>query len=316
MSDSSDSDGHLSLDDDPFSFAPTMKKTAHRGAGKKRDRSSGSSSSSSSSAEDSDSGASDDSDDSSGEYRRSASSKAKQGRGRVRPRKKVGAGKRKRRNSGDRDSFSSDSDDSSTSPSASAPAAAAAAANKKKTNKTESLLLSSDDDDDDDDGVGGTSGIQVSSEIIATLREAREARQRLRAAQDASKGVDDSFIDVSDDSISDGSEDEAGKKDGGDGDDDDDDDVVLVGGTASSANASLGPAIRITLRVNALKIQFMKKIRMTDQLKKLDEPIRKECAIQAGCKIELHFDGQAMDLDGTPATYDIEDEDMIDVVVK
>ena len=136
--------------------------------------------------------------------------------------------------------------------------------------------------------------------------------------------MDDSCIDVSDgDSISDDSEDEAGKKDGGDGDDDDV--VVLVGDSASSgaaaaasniASSGPGPAIRITLRAHPSKEQFTKKIRMTDQLKKLDESIRKELDIQAGSTIELHFDGQRMNLDGTPATYDMEDEDMVDVVIR
>ena len=134
--------------------------------------------------------------------------------------------------------------------------------------------------------------------------------------------MDDSCIDVSDDSISHDSEDEAGKKDSGDGDDDDV--VVLVAGSASSgaaaaasnnASSGTGPAIRITLRTHSPKKQFTKKIRMTDQLKKLEELMRKELGIQTG-KIELHFDGQKMNLDGTPATYDMEDEDMVDVVIK
>jgi len=206
------------------------------------------------------------------------------------------AGKRKGRSSGDTLSSSdSDGDDSSTSPSASA---AAAAANKN----TELLLLSSDDDDDD--GIGGTAGIQVSSEVSATLREAREARQRLRAAQDANKAADETFIDVSgDSSVGDNSKDDAdeagpkGVRNGsGDDNDDYDDDVVLVGGAAStgaiaaaSNNASVSPAIQITIRSNAQKKQFMKKIRMSDQLKQLLPFCEKAFAIQPGCKIELQF---------------------------
>lgn len=329
MSDSSSSDsdgssGQLSLDDDPFSFGAPAKKTA-----RKRDRSSSSSDSSEDSSGDS---SASDSGDSSGEYRRSEPSRAK-GRGRGRGREKPtrsrknnsSAGKRKGRSSGDTLSSSdSDGDDSSTSPSASA---AAAAANKN----TELLLLSSDDDDDDDDGIGGTAGIQVSSEVSATLREAREARQRLRAAQDANKAADETFIDVSgDSSVGDNSKDDAdeagpkGVRNGsGDDNDDYDDDVVLVGGAAStgatgaaSNNASVSPAIQITIRSNAQKKQFMKKIRMSDQLKQLLPWSEKAFAIQPGCKIELQFDGRAMKLDKSPAFYDMEDEDMVDLVVK
>jgi hypothetical protein len=368
MSDSSSSDsdgssGQLSLDDDPFSFGAPAKKTA-----RKRDRSSSSSDSSEDSSGDS---SASDSGDSSGEYRRSEPSRAK-GRGRGRGREKPtrsrknnsSAGKRKGRSSGDTLSSSdSDGDDSSTSPSASA---AAAAANKN----TELLLLSSDDDDDDDDdGIGGTAGIQVSSEVSATLREAREARQRLRAAQDANKAADETFIDVSgDSSVGDNSKDDAdeagpkGVRNGsGDDNDDYDDDVVLVGGAAStgatgaaSNNASVSPAIQITIRSNAQKKQFMKKIRMSDQLKQLLPFVHKAFAIQPGCKIELQFgetpflfhprivcifdytsflnrisfflhhgisllenkDGRAMKLDKSPAFYDMEDEDMVDLVVK
>ena len=203
-------------------------------------------------------------------------------------------------------------------------------ANKSKADKSkaELLLLSSEDDDDDD--VGGTSGFEISSEVRETLREAREARQKLRAAQDANKGANDSVIDVSDDSsIGDSSNDDAGPKGGrGGNDDDSDDDVVLVGGAAASTGAaaaaaaaasntaSLGPVIQITLRANALKKQFMKKIRMMDQLKKIILPIRKALGVQPDCKIELQFDGQAMNLEKTPAFYDMEDEDMVDIVVK
>ena len=96
---------------------------------------------------------------------------------------------------------------------------------------------------------------------------------------------------------------------------------IEVSSAPASATASLGPAILVTLRAHgnekAAKT-FSGKIRTKEKLARLEEVVRKQLLseLKPSSKISFMFDGDLLDLDKTPSSYDMEDEDMIDVLIK
>lgn len=57
-------------------------------------------------------------------------------------------------------------------------------------------------------------------------------------------------------------------------------------------------------------------IRMNEPLQKLMDKYKKHKKLAASATVIFKFDGETMQLHRTPRSYDMEDEDMVDVVCK
>jgi hypothetical protein len=94
---------------------------------------------------------------------------------------------------------------------------------------------------------------------------------------------------------------------------------------APTTTQNLGPTLRVTLRTtrvvngrrsNSNTTDIMT-IRRLEPFQRLSERYQTKHSISPSeSTVQFSFDGQTMDLTKTPATYDIEDEDLIDVVVQ
>eukprot|EP00978_Attheya_sp_CCMP212_P030847 scaffold114797_cov51-Attheya_sp.AAC.4 len=174
---------------------------------------------------------------------------------------------------------------------------------------------------------------ECDTKTMNAIRQAKEAAYALRAAQ-AAKPTD-YYVSQEKASLEIDME-----------DDDEDDDVLgsetdfTAGNTAAAVShgtqteslASLGPTIRLSLRVmisepnggnaagnNAKTV--VGKIRMEEPLERIVQDLSSGNisgmpSLTPRDKITLTFDGQSLNLKSTPSTHDMEDEDLVDVLVE
>jgi Ubiquitin-2 like Rad60 SUMO-like len=91
-------------------------------------------------------------------------------------------------------------------------------------------------------------------------------------------------------------------------------DFVGGGGSSSAAVADVGKLITVTLRRQVIgkSVEDCFKVGKKETLQALADRYAKANGL---AKVGLHFDGDAMNLNHTPEAYDMEEEDLIDVVV-
>jgi hypothetical protein len=87
---------------------------------------------------------------------------------------------------------------------------------------------------------------------------------------------------------------------------------------AAAVSANLGKSIQLTLRQQDGKAtsQDAFSIRMKEPFQALAEKYRSSKSLGPSIRIAFHFDGETMGMTRTPESYDMEDEDLVDVIVQ
>jgi hypothetical protein len=87
---------------------------------------------------------------------------------------------------------------------------------------------------------------------------------------------------------------------------------------AAAVSANLGSSIQLTLRQQNGKTtsQDAFSIRMKEPFQALAEKYRSSKSLGPSTRIAFHFDGETMGMTRTPESYDMEDEDLVDVIVQ
>lgn len=89
--------------------------------------------------------------------------------------------------------------------------------------------------------------------------------------------------------------------------------------SAAASTAHLGPLLQLKMRTQAKNgtiTNDVMTIRAAEPLQKLMDKYKKTQKVTATTKVTFSFDGETMNLNRTPTSYDMESEDIVDVVCK
>ena len=89
--------------------------------------------------------------------------------------------------------------------------------------------------------------------------------------------------------------------------------------SAAAAAAHLGPLLQLKMRTqekDGSLVNDVMTIRLNEPLQQLMDKYKKEKEIAASRTVTFSFDGETMSMSRTPASYDMESEDIVEVILK